>query len=151
MAKLRIDVWRFKPREFTKRYGKKTKAGTFPCPKTAKSCEIHIRKNLPKSSYKKVLTHEIGHLVTERAKIASRIPQEERVKLRKWAKEYLSEHRKKVTKRESTREMLAVIYQSKKLDNKSKLAYIKKHFPKSSSLVDEAIKKTKVSQRVSDY
>jgi len=144
---LDVDVFKFKPSEFHRRYGKKTKAVSFPVKEKDKvGAEIHIRKSLPKTTYKSTLTHEFGHAVTEKAKVASRLPQKERVKLRKWAKEYLAQ-RGVVGKREAIREMLAVIYQKRKLGNQAKMEYIRKNFPAANKLVKEAIERVKLRYR----
>ena len=145
--KLRVPIFVFKPKEFQKKYGKKTKAVSEPCSSRKKSCEIHIKSGLRKSDFKNTITHEMGHIVTENAKIASRVPQAERKKLRELAKETLPK-RKFLYKREPTREMLAIIYEKLKQKNKTQLDIINQEVPRTKKLVEEAIRRIQIEREI---
>ena len=149
MAKqiLKVPIFVFKPKEFQKRYGKKTKAVSQPCISRKKSCEIHIKSGLTKSDFKNTITHEIGHMVTEKAKIASNLSQTERKRLRELARTTLPK-RKFLYKREPTREMLAIIYEKLKQKNQSQIRVINKEVPLAKKLVEDAMRRIQIKREI---
>ncbi len=146
-SKLSVPIFIFKPKPFEKIYGKKTKAATAACSPKKRECEIHIRSGLTKTDFKNTITHELGHIVTEKARVASRIPQTERRKLRELARTTLP-RREFIHKREPTREMLAIIYEKLKQKNKSQIKVINQHVPQTKKLVEEAIRKIQIRREL---
>ena len=144
---LKVPIFVFKPKSFQRRYGKRTKAVTESCSPRKRECEIHIKSGLTKSDFKYTLMHEMGHIITERARIASRISQIERKRLRELAKTTLPK-RKFVHKRERIREMLAIIYEKLKQRNKAQTKVISKEVPQTKRLIEEAIRRIKIKREI---
>lgn len=142
---LRVPIFVFKPKTFAKKYGEKTKAVAEPYRKGKKEIQIHIKSGLKKSDFKNTIRHELGHIITEKAKIASKIPQRERKILRELARTTLPK-RKFINKRERGREMLAIIYEKIKQRNKAQLKIINKEVPITKKLIEEAIRKIRIKQ-----
>ena len=144
---LKVPIFVFKPKEFKKRYGKKTVAVSEPCSSRKKSCEIHIKSGLTKSHLKNIITHEVGHMITEHAKVASKVPQIERKRLMELARTTLPK-RKFLYKREPTREMLAIIYEKIKQKNKSQTKVIGQAVPQTKKLVEDAIRRIQIKREI---
>lgn len=144
---LKVSIFMFKPRIFSKKYGKKTKAVAEPCNPKKKQCEIHIKSGLKKSDFKNTIIHELGHIITEKAKIASKISQKERKILKELAKTTLPK-RKFIHRREPVREMLAIIYEKIKQKNKSQMKIINQEVPKTSELIKKAIRQIRIQKEM---
>ncbi|KKK93409.1 hypothetical protein LCGC14_2693190, partial [marine sediment metagenome] len=105
------------------------------------------KSGLKKSDFKNTIRHELGHIITEKAKIASKIPHKERKILRELARKTLPK-RKFIHKREPNREMLAVIYEKLRQKNKAQIKIINREVPITKRLIDEAIRKIRIKQTI---
>ena len=144
---VKVPIFVFKPKRFNRTYGKKVQAVTESCSSKKKECEIHIRSGFSRKRFNKIVNHEIGHIVTEKARIASKINQKERKILRQLAKRTLPKRRFE-HKREPNREILAIIYERLKEKNKSQTKVIDSEVPKTAKLIREAIRKIKIKREI---
>ena len=127
---MKIIVYKFPKKRFEERYGKGTQGHVPDYKKGKRKFVIQIRKDLAKGRTKKIIQHEIGHILTERAKIHKKI--DEKKKIERFAREqYYGEHSKKYRKKsEDIYEGLAGIYEKLQTGTATEKKILKKMFPK---------------------
>lgn len=100
---------------------------------------VFLAKEVSPARRKKTLQHEIGHIMTNKKAVISKIPKEEKETLVKFGISWAAKGRLK-SKKEALDEGLAEIYKVRKL-KEVKTTLFKKFIPKTSSVIDKLIKK----------
>ena len=126
---MKVKVVEFPKKKFVTKYGEKTQAVTGPYKKGARLSEVHIKRGLTPLRKKFVITHEVGHLVTEKGKIEKKIPPLEKKKLLKYYKNFAGKYRGKLSKNMKIKESLADIYVRNKMGTVNERKIIKKYLP----------------------
>jgi len=139
---MKIKVVEFPKKKFIIRYGEKTQGVTGPYKKGQRSPqEVHIKRGLTPLRKKFIITHEVGHLVTERGKIEKKIPSLEKKKLLKYYKAFVAgKYRGKESNNVKIREALADIYVRNKMGTVNERKLIKKNLPVAYENVRKCVK-----------
>ena len=129
--KMKIKVVEFPKKKFIAKYGEKTQGVTGPYKKGQQNPqEVHVKRGLTPSRKKLIITHEVGHLVTERGRIEKKIPSLEKKKLLKYYKAFVAgKYRGKESKNAKIREALADIYVRNKMGSVNERKIIKRNLP----------------------
>ena len=122
---LNRDVPKRKFEKDFKEYSSKTAALSEEVSKKSKVGRIYIKKGLSPSNFKRIMEHEVGHAIADKAEIHKKLSSLEKKDVRKLGKYLYGKHRGKTSPQEDLREGLAWIYQKAKSGKSSEKKVIK--------------------------
>lgn len=142
-----INIRVIKPKKFNREFGKRTRAGAFRFTKKTKVGKIVIRSSLRGKARRRIIGHEVGHIVTEQQMIAEKVPRKERKVLIDFSNQSLARARLKHAKpREKIDEALANFYQAKRAREVSNTK-LEKIIPITNRLLNRSIKNVRPKLR----
>lgn len=143
---MKVIVFDYPKKRFEKVHGKYTKGVAQLYEKGLKEFEVHIKRGMGKNQRKRIVTHEMGHLLSERCKIAKKVSSKEKKTLVKYYEHfYAGKHRKKMkmTRADKIEEAIADIYVRKKHGLPSERKLIKRNLPKTNHQINRCFKMQK--------